>query len=264
MNSLNNNQEDKSLSTILGAGKKINWPVIIMLVIIIIAVIIFLYLDYKKTENNNSNETITGEEYMPEPISRNDNPRREETIKDNSKYGCASPATIEPLITKEADKTWIIPKDGTIKTISLGKYKIKNPIYTLMDIPKLWLYFMSDKLSNRDDKVYAPENSYVSKMTLIVNGYEKEIKLGGSEYMLIELDNYPLGDIYPYDKETSLEFEVLIELKCQNIKNGVCLGNNEKSLDFLNNADISPMFKIFAVGCQEFTHDIIVDAEFSY
>ena len=101
-------------------------------------------------------------------------------------------------------------------------------------------------------------------MTLVVNGYEKEIKLGGSEYMLIELDNYPLGDIYPYDEETYLEFEILIELKCGNLQNGTCLSNGDESLEFLDGADISPMVRIFAVGCQEFTHDISIDAEFSY
>lgn len=251
-----NNIEEKS--------KKINRPIVAFLVIIVIAAAVFLYVDYQKTKNNSQNPPISGEEYKPKPISRDDNPRRAEAIKDNSKYGCASPDTIKPIITKEADKTWTIPKDGTTKTVSLGKYKIKNPIYTTLDIPKLWLYFSSDELSDRDDKVYSLEKSYISKMTLVVNGYEKEIKLGGSEYMLIELADYPFGDIYPYDKETYLEFEVLVELKCSNIQNGTCLSNADQSLKFLDGADISPMFKIFAVGCQEFTDDIVVDAEFSY
>ena len=245
-------------------SKKINWPIVIILIVIIIVAGVFLYTDYKNTGNNPPDGSTQGTEYMPEPISRDDNPKRAEAIKNGDKYGCASPATIEPEITKEADTTWKIPKDGTSNVISLGKYKIKNPIYTLMDIPKLWIYFESEKLSDRDDNLYALEQSYVSKMTLVVNGYEKEIKLGGSEYMLIELDKYPLGDIYPYDKATALEFEVLVELKCSNLKNGDCLSNNNRSLEFLNKADITPKFKIFAVGCQEFTHDITVDAKFSY
>lgn len=247
-----------------GKSKKLNWPIVIFLIVVILITAGFLYVDYQKTKNNSQNPPISGEEYKPEPISRDDNPRRIEAIKDNSKYGCASPETIKPTITKEADKIWVIPKDGTTKTISLGKYKIKNPVYTLLDITKLWLYFESEKLSDRDDKVYSLEKSYISKMTLVVNGYEKEIKLGGSEYMLIELDNYPFGDIYPYDREAYLEFEILIELKCSNLQNGTCLDNSGKSLKYIDGADVSPMFKIFAVGCQEFTHDIIVDSEFSY
>lgn len=245
-------------------GKKLNWPIIIFLIIIIIAAGIFFYIDYQKTKNNSQNQITPEEEYMPEPVSRENNPRRAEAIKDNSKYGCVSPETIKPIITKEADTKWEIPKDDATKTISLGKYKIKNSIYTLMDVPKLWVYFKSNKLSDRDDDLYSLEQSYVSKMNLVVNGYKKEIKLGGSEYMLIELDNYPLGDIYPYDKATSLEFEILIELKCNNSKNGACLSNNDRSLEFLDKADILPQIKIFAIGCQEFTYDIIVDAEFSY
>jgi hypothetical protein len=245
-------------------SKKINWPIIISLIVIVIVVAVLLYVDYKKTENNAPNPPISGEEYKPEPISRDDNPRREEIIKDSSKYGCAGPDTINPAITKEADKTWTILKDGTTKIVSLGKYKIKNQANMTLDVPKLWLYFVSEKLSDRDDKVYSLEKSYVSKMTLVVNGYEREIKLGGSEYMLIELDNYPLGDIYPYDKETYLEFEVLVELKCDNLQGGECLGNNNNSLKFLDGADISPVFRIFAVGCQEFSNDIIFNAKFSY
>jgi hypothetical protein len=256
MDNLNNSAE--------GTSKKINWKIIVPIIIVIVVAGIFLYLDYQKTKNNPQNPPVSGEEYKPEPISRDDNPRRAEAITDNSKYGCSSPETIKPTTTTEADVKWEIPKDGTTKIVSLGKYKIKNPIYTLLDIPKLWLYFESEKLSDRDDKVYSLEKSYVSKMTLVVNGYGKEIKLGGDEYMLIELDKYPLGDIYPYDKETYLEFEVLIELKCSNVQNGVCLNNENNSLKFLDGADISPTFRIFAIGCQEFSHDIVVDAEFSY
>ena len=44
-----------------------------------------------------------------------------------------------------------------------------------MDVPKLWVYFKSNKLSDRDDDLYSLEQSYVSKMNLVVNGYKKEI-----------------------------------------------------------------------------------------
>lgn len=245
--------------------KKINWAIIIPAIVALIIVAVFIYLDYKRPGDDNSPiPPSSSEEYKPEPVSLKDNPRRAEAITDISKYGCASPATIEPTITKEPDMVWAIPKNNESRTISLGRYKIKNPVRTVLDIRKLWLYFFSDKLSDREDGVYALEKSYVSKMTIIVNGYEKEIKLGGSEYMLIELPDYPLGDIYPYDRETFLEFEVLIELKCSNIQNGVCLDNEGKSLEFLDGADITSMFKVFALGCQEFDKDITVNAEFSY
>jgi hypothetical protein len=247
---------------VLTSNKKINWAIIIPIVMAIVIVAVFLFLDYQKQRNASKKEQSSiSEEYRPQPISRKDNPRRSEVINNLSRYGCANPATIEPLITKNADTIWKIPKDGSSHTISLGKYKIINSQYTILDIPTLWLYFVSDKLSDRDDKIYAPESSYVAGMKIIVNGHEKEIKLGGDEYMLIELSDYPLGDIYPYDKKTILEFEVLLELKCNNFKNNICLDNHFRALKFPSNTDIGAQFRIFAVGCQEFTHDIFTESK---
>jgi hypothetical protein len=100
-------------------------------------------------------------------------------------------------------------------------------------------------------------------MLIIVNDYEKEIKLGGDEHMLIELD-YPLGDLYPYDRAVVLEYELIIELKCKNIENRTCLDNEGKSLDYLNGAEIISDIRLFAVGCQEFEKEIVVDSEFKY
>jgi len=240
---------------------KINWAIIVSAIIAIIVVVIFIYVDYQKKKHEADNNPSITEEYKPQPISAKDNPRRSETITSLSQYGCASPATIEPEIIKNPDSVWRIPKDGSSNTISLGKYKITNSQYTILDIPTLWLYFFSDKLSNRDDKMYALESSYVARMKIIVNGHEKEIKLGGPEYMLIELPDYPLGDIYPYDRKTILEFEVLIELKCNNYQKGICLSNNNQKLDFINNTDVQAQFRIFAIGCQEFTKDIVVDSK---
>lgn len=249
------------LLKVLKLNDKINWAIIVPAIVAIIVAAIFIYVDYQKQKHEASNNPLITEEYKPQPVSAKDNPRRSETISSFSQYGCASPATIEPEITKNPDSAWRIPKNGSSNTISLGKYKITNPQYIVLDIPTLWLYFFSDKLSNRDDKIYALESSYVARMKIIVNGYEKEIKLGGPEYMLIELPDYPFGDIYPYDKKTILEFEVLIELKCNNFQNGVCLGNNKKPLDFINGADVQAQFRIFAIGCQEFTKDIVVDSK---
>ena len=87
----------------------------------------------------------------------------------------------------------------------------------------------------------------------MVNGHEREIKLGGDEYMFIELDDYPLGDYYPYEN-VDLEFEFLVELEY----------DGKESLDYINGADIQAQIRIFAIGCQEFTKDIKTSAKFEY
>jgi hypothetical protein len=96
-----------------------------------------------------------------------------------------------------------------------------------------------------------------------LNDYEKEIKLGGDEYMLIELD-YPLGDLYPYEKAAVLEYELIIEFKCKNITNGKCLNNDNEPLDYLNDAGIISTIRFFAEGCQTFEKDVEIEAKFKY
>lgn len=241
--------------------------IILPIIVAIIIVAVFIYLDSKKglePEPEPNDEPTTEqpvETVRPKPISPSQNPRRGEQL--NPQVGCAGPPNIEPETLKEPDKEWIITKDGKTM-ISLGKYRITAPVYLVFDIPKLWLYFFSDQLSSRDDKMYGLEQAYTSRIILMVNDYERELKLGGDEYMFIELDDFPLGDLYPYDKEAILEFEFLIELNCNNIEGGVCLNNKGESLDFIDGADIQSQIRIFAVGCQEFSNDLIIDSVFNY
>lgn len=258
-----NNDKD-----VIDNKKRFNWQIIIPIVIAIIIVAVFLYLDYKKdheqTEEPNGEEQQQeqSESYKPKPIPPSENPRRSEQLDPG--LGCASPLNIKPDLTEEHSKEWLIDKNGEKTIVSLGKYKITAPIYLFFDIPKLWLYFFSKKLSDREDFLYGLEESYTSRILLIVNGHERELNLGGSEYMFIELSNFPLGDLYPYDKEAILEFEFLIELKCKNLENKKCLDNEGKSLDYLKSADIGAQIRIFAVGCQEFSNDLMIESVFKY
>jgi hypothetical protein len=241
--------------------KRINWQLIIPIIIAVILVVVFLYLDYRNRPKEEITEQIPGSE-ITKPLSPSGNPRRGEQL--NPGLGCASPSNIEPVVLKQSDVEWLINKNSKTTTISLGKYRINASLNMLFDIPKLWLYFFSNSLSNREDALYGLEKSYTSRIVLMINGYERQLNLGGSDYMFIELDDYPLGDLYPYDKETTLEFEFLIELKCENLEKGNCFDNQGKPLDYINNADIRAQIRIFAVGCQEFTNDIIIDANFKY
>jgi len=247
--------------------KKIKWQMIIPIILAIIVGGVFIYLDYKNRpkEQTKPEEEEQSSVYKPQPILPSENPRRATPLTPDqaTHYGCAGPQNLEAAIIKQPDSIWEIKKDGTTTKISLGKYRINAPANTVFDIKKLWFYFFSEKLSQRDDQIYALESSYASKMTLVVNDYEKEIKLGGDEYMLIELD-YPLGDLYPYDRAAVLEYEIIIDLKCKNIKNGACLDNEGKPLDYLNGAEIKSDIRLFALGCQEFDKETVVDSKFKY
>jgi hypothetical protein len=241
--------------------KRINWQIIIPIIIAVILVVVFLYLDYRDRPKEEIIEQIP-ESKITKPLSPSENPGRKEQL--NPGLGCAGPSNIEPIILKQSDTDWLISKDGEITTISLGKYKINAPANLVFDIPRLWLYFFSNKLSNREDSLYGLEKSYTSRIFLMINGYERQLNLGGSDYMFVELDDYPLGDLYPYNRETALEFEFLIELKCENLEKRNCFDNQGKVLDYIDNADIRAQIRIFAVGCQEFTNDVVIDANFQY
>lgn len=245
---------------------KSKWQFLVPIFLAIIVVGVFIYLDYKnkpKIEPEPSGYNQISE-YRPQPVLPSENPSREKELDASLGYGCAGPQHLEGKEIKPADSVWEIKKDSGTTKISLGKYRIDAPERLVFDIKKLWLYFLSDKLSERrDDLIYPLEASYVSKMFLTVNGYEKEINLGGNEYMLIELD-YPLGDLYPYIKDTILEYEITLELKCKNIENGECFDNENRPLDFINGADIQTHIRFFALGCEEFDKEIISDATFEY
>jgi len=198
------------------------------------------------------------------PIKPNENPARQDSLDEKLGYGCGGPGSFKPETTEKPSTTWLIKKDGSETKVSLGKYKLPLLERTVIDLNKIWFYFLSDKLSTREDKWYGLESSYVSSMVLSVNGYEKEISLGGNEYMFVELAGFPLGDWYPYVQERYAEFEIFIKLKCKNIKDGQCLDNKNKPLDYISDADIKSNIKLFATGCEPFTVDIATDAKIKY
>jgi len=235
-------------------------------ILAIIVVGIFVYWDYAnkpKAEPNPTEEENS--DYRPQPVPPSENPKRQIplTPEQAANYGCAGPQHLQATTIKEPDAVWEIKSDGSTTVVSLGKYRITAPQNTVFDIKNLWLYFFSEKLSTRDDQIYPLQSSYVSRMRLVVNDYEQEIKLGGDEYMLIEL-NYPLGDLYPYDRVAVLDYEILIDLKCANIEKGVCLDNSGEPLNYLNGAPIISDIRFFAMGCQEFDKDTVIDAIFKY
>jgi len=199
-----------------------------------------------------------------EPINPKNNSARAFPLNEKLGYGCGGPGSFKPESIKGPDLVWNINKDGTETIVSLGKYRINLPERTTIDVKKIWFYFTSNELGRAEDKWYGVENSYVSGMTLDVNGYKKEINLGGNEYMLIELVDYPLGDFYPYLKHQYVEFEILVKVKCKNIQNSQCIGNNGKPLDYVNNADIQTNFRIFSLGCEDFTVDLSSSAKLKY
>lgn len=207
----------------------------------------------------NKNLVSTGK-----PIKPTENPARQEPLDQKLGYGCGGPGSFKPETTKSADTIWTIKKDGSETKVSLGKYKMPLLERTVIDVNKIWFYFMSNALSKRDDRWIGLESSYVSGMTLSVNGYDQEIKLGGNEYMFMEITGYPLGDWYPYVQGRYVEFEIFVTLKCDNVKDGKCLDNKNKPLDYINNADIKSNFRLFATGCEPFTVDITADATIKY
>jgi|GEM_PF-1239756 len=244
--------------------KKSFWYIIIPVVIALIAAGLLFYFDTKKTppENNTNNNNET--EYRPQPVSPENNPARANQLPPESAYyGCAGPVQLDVQTLKQPDAVWELKKDGSTTTVSLGKYRIKAPAKSFFDITKLWLYFFSSKLGRAEDSLYGLQSAYVSKIRLVVNDYESEVKLGGDEYMFIELE-YPFGDLYPYDKAATLDYEILIDLQCKNVQNGQCLDNSGKPLDYINGAEIVPLLRIFAKGCQEFTKDFELPAQFKY
>lgn len=173
--------------------------------------------------------------------------------------------SLDFISIKEPDKFLEINKDQGKRIISLGKFELPLETYTILKIPKLWLYFSSEALSNRSDKLYGLEDSYLSAIILKVGDKSQEVKLGKTgEHAFIELDNCPFGNIYPLSRETELNFEVLLEVACNNFENGVCLDNSGKPLDYINGADLTAAIRLFAESYQNFTHDISIPLYFKY
>ena len=171
-----------------------------------------------------------------------------------------------PFIIEEPPVQFLeINKNQEKRIFSLGRFKLNLEPNTVLQIPKLWLYFFSEKLSNREDNMYGLEDSYLSKIILKVGDKTKEIKLSKSnEHSFIELEDCPLGNIRPVNYGTSLEFEFLLELGCNNFKDGVCLNNEGEVLDYINGADFLAQIRLFGVSYQDFTKDIPILVHFKY
>jgi len=230
----------------------------------VIAVGAVLVLKIFSGENNNQNNNQSPISSTGQPIRPADNPARSESLDQTLNYGCGGPGSFKPEKIEDEDKIWPIKKDGSEAVVSLGKYKIQLPERIVIDVDKIWIYFMSDALGRSDDKWYGVENSYVSGISLNVNGYEQPIKLGGDSYMFIELTDSPLGDWYPYIKNQYLKFEILVKLKCKEIKDGKCIDNDGQLLEKIDNADIKSNIRIFATGCQPFLVDLSSSAKIDY
>jgi len=182
---------------------------------------------------------------------------------DSNKYNFVG--SLDFVTIKPADETLLISKDQQKRMFSLGKFKLPLETYTILRIPKLWLYFSSEALSDRDDKLYGLEDSYFSRIILKVGKQSREISLGKTgEHMFIELDDCPLGNIYPLNRETELNFEILLEVGCNNFKDGACLDNEGKPLDYLNGADLIAIIRLFASSEEDFTKDISIPLHFQY
>jgi len=170
---------------------------------------------------------------------------------------------IDFIIEKPAAKFLEIKKDKQL--VSLGKYYLPIEPNTVLRISKLWLYFLSNQLSEREDRLYGLEDSYLSKIILKVGDDSKEIKLGKSgEHSFIELDNCPFGNIYPVEYKTYLDFEIMLEIECNNVENGECLDNKGEGLSYINGADLTAQIRLFATSFQDFMKDISISTEFRY
>ena len=171
-----------------------------------------------------------------------------------------------PFIIEEPPAQFLeINKNQEKKIFSLGRFKLNLEPNTYLQIPKLWLYFFSEQLSKRDDKLYGLEDSYLSKIILKVGEETKEIKLSKSnEHSFIELEDCPLGNIRPVNYGTSLEFEFLLEMGCNNFTDNICLDNEGKPLDYIHSADLLAQIRLFAVSFQGFTKDIPILVHFKY
>lgn len=170
------------------------------------------------------------------------------------------------FVLEEPPAEFLEIKKGEDKRLfSLGKFKLSLEPNTILIITRLWLYFFSEKLSDREDKMYGLEDSYLSKIIFKRGEKTEEVSLGRSgKHSFIELTDCPLGNIYPVNYNTEFEFEILLEIGCNNFKNNACLDNEGKSLDYINNIDLLAKIRLFAISFQDLTKDISITTKFKY
>lgn len=215
-----------------------------------------------------------GEKPQPQPgLEPRPHPQTEEDPWGNCKQMTYDPknvdynfvGTLNLTLEKPADQFLEIQKDEEKRIFSLGKFRLPLETNTFLRIERLWLYFFSEKLSDREDWLYGLEDSYLSKIILKVGDKTKEINLGKSgEHAFIELTDCPLGNIYAVDYETFIEFEFLLEIGCNNFKENKCLDNKNKPLDYIDNAELQARIRLFVISFDKFTKDIFIPVKFKY
>ena len=174
-------------------------------------------------------------------------------------------STLDITTEKETDNPIIIGKDGQKRVFRLGKFKFHLEPNSIVLISKLWLFFSSEKLSDREDKLYGLEDSYLSKIIFKAGNNTKEVKLGKTgEHSFIELDNCPIGNYDAVDYRTTQEFEFLLEVGCNNFKDEKCFDNEGKPLDHIDGADLSATIRFFVVSMEIFNKDINISTKFKY
>lgn len=245
-----------SIKVSIKKHKKILTPTIIVLIVILI--IIALLISIKKPKSSGS---------IPRPQPNSD---VWETCK-QMKYDIKQQYTYNFLaalnFVEEIPHAEVIEIKPTPEKqlISLGKFTLDLEPKTVLVIQKLWLYFFSEKLSDRDDNLYGLEDSYLSKIIIKKGNLTKEIKLGKTgEHSFIELDDCPLGNIYAVDYPTQIDFEIILEVECNNLTGGVCLDNSGKPLTYIHGADLEARLRLFAASEEELNKDISIPMKFKY
>lgn len=238
--------------------KKILTPIIIALIVILIIVAVLILI--KK-----SNPQPSGPTPKPQPNSDVWETCKQMTYNIKKSEGYNFVGALDFVQETPTAKFIEIKPTAEKQIFSLGKFTLNLEPKMVLVISKLWLSFYSDKLSKRDDKLYGLEDSYLSKIIFKKGNLTKEIKLGATgEHSFIELDDCPLGNIYPVDYETQIDFEILLEVGCNNLKDSACLDNSEKPLDYISGADLLAKIRLFALSYQEFDKNISIPMKFKY
>ncbi len=259
---------------------KINTPITLMIIGILAIGTMFLLTKLANQEFSSPYQpsaNVSGQpDPNPQPTANQPQAGQSQPQPDELLEGCKE-ITYDPavdynfvgaldfVLEKPAAKFLEIKKDEDKRLFSLGKFKLSLEPNTVLIITRFWLYFFSEELSDREDKMYGLEDSYLSKIIFKRGEKTKEVNLGRSgEHAFIELTDCPLGNIYPVNYKSEFEFEILLEIGCNNFQNNACLNNKGESLDYINNADLTAKIRLFAISFQDFTKDIFIPIKFKY
>lgn len=259
---------------------KIFIPIIVILIGVLVVGVVFVLIEVlnKQPEPQPGPTVPDGSEPRPDDSGQKPNPQPKPKPQPNENpwEGCKEiiydpnvdynfMGTLNVVQADSPAQFLEIKKDQEKRMFSLGKYKLPLETNAALRVTKLWLYFFSEKLSDREDNLYGLEDSYLSRIVLKVGNKSKEINLGRSgEHSFIELSDCPLGNIQAIDYETELTFEILLEIGCNNFKSGECLDNDGKPLDYIDGAELTAQMRFFAISADEFYNDLSVSTKFKY